>query len=161
MAATAAFDRLSFGAATGKACPFSNARRIMKPLSLSVFLVLILSGAVASQDWAIDGFDPVDTIEGRPGPGRGDIATLWKGQVWNFATEENRSRFEADPRSFAPAFDGLCPVDLAQGKRVPGDPRHSVVIDGRLYLPHSARAAMQLLRDPDLILLKARQGWPQ
>ena len=108
----------------------------------------------------MDGFDAVDFLEhGRPVPGRGDIATMWKGQVWHFATEENRSRFEADPRSFAPAFGGLCPVALSEGRRVQGDPRHFVVIDDRLYLVGSARAKQKMRHDPRAILDQAWAEW--
>lgn len=108
----------------------------------------------------MDGFDAVNFLEqGQPVPGRGDIATMWKGQVWHFATEENRSRFEADPRSFAPAFGGLCPVALSKGRRVQGDPRHFVVIDNRLYLVGSAKAEQELRRDPRGVLDRASMDW--
>lgn len=132
----------------------------MKTLLLSLILISAPVAPAVAQDWAIDGFDAVDFLEhGRPVPGRGDIATMWKGQVWHFATEENRSRFEADPRSFAPAFDGLCPVALSEGKRVPGDPRHFVVIGNRLYLLDSPGAAQELRRNPKDVLARAKANW--
>lgn len=132
----------------------------MKTLLVSLILMSALSPSARAQDWAMDGLDAVDFLErGRPVPGRGDIATLWKGQVWHFATEENRSRFEADPRTFAPAFGGLCPVGLSRGRRIPGDPRHVVVIGDRLYLAGSAGARQQLQRHPEEILDQARAEW--
>lgn len=132
----------------------------MKTLLLSLILLSAPVLPAAAQDWAIDGFDAVGFLEsGRPVPGRGDISTLWKGQVWHFATEENRSRFESDPRSFAPAFGGLCPVALAEGRRVPGDPRHFLIIGNRLYLVGSSKAARKLQQAPDDILARAQQNW--
>ena len=134
----------------------------MKTLLLSLILLSVPALPVLAEDWAIDGFDPVGLLQsGRPVPGRGDIATMWKGQVWHFASEENRNRFESDPRSFAPAFGGLCPVALAKGRRVPGDPRHFVVIGNRLYLVRSDRSAQELRRTPQEILSRARQIWDQ
>lgn len=132
----------------------------MKKLLLSLILTSAPVLPVMAQDWAIDGFDAVGFLEsGRPVPGRGDISTLWKGQVWHFATEENRNRFEADPRSFAPAFGGLCPVALAEGRRVAGDPRHFLIIGDRLYLVGSNRAARKLQQAPRDILARAQKSW--
>ncbi|MTD99936.1 hypothetical protein GIY56_06540 [Paracoccus sp. YIM 132242] len=134
----------------------------MKPLLLSLFLLSVPALPALAEDWAIDGFDAVGLLEsGRPVPGRGDIATIWKGKVWHFATEENRNRFESDPRSFAPAFGGLCPVALAQGRRVRGNPRHFVIIGNRLYLVGSDRSAQELRRTPQDILARARHIWDQ
>jgi YHS domain-containing protein len=132
----------------------------MKTLLLSLMLTLAPALPVMAQDWAIDGFDAVGFLEsGRPIPGRGDISTLWKGKVWHFATEENRNRFEADPRSFAPVFGGLCPVALSEGQRVAGDPRHFVIIENRLYLVGSNRAVRKLKQAPREVLSRARERW--
>ena len=132
----------------------------MKTLLLSLMLTLAPALPVMAQDWAIDGFDAVGFLEsGRPIPGRGDISTLWKGKVWHFATEENRNRFEADPRSFAPAFGGLCPVALYEGRRVAGDPHHFVIIENRLYLVGSNRAVRKLQQAPREVLSRARERW--
>ncbi|WP_295043281.1 YHS domain-containing (seleno)protein [uncultured Paracoccus sp.] len=132
----------------------------MKPLLLSLILTSAPVLPAIAQDWAIDGLDAVGFVEsGRPVPGRGDISTLWKGQVWHFATEENRSRFESDPRSFAPAFGGLCPVALAEGRHVAGDPRHFLIIGDTLYLVGSSRAARKLQQAPHDILAQAQERW--
>lgn len=134
----------------------------MKPLILSLCMCLTPALPALAEDWAMDGFDAVGFVQsGRPVPGRGDIATMWKGQVWHFATEENRAQFESNPRSYAPAFGGFCPVALAEGRRVPGDPRHFVVIGDRLYLLGSGRSVRALKRDGDNILARARANWKQ
>lgn len=134
----------------------------MKTLILSLALISVPVLPALAQDWAIDGFDAVGFVQsGKPLPGRGDIATMWKGKLWHFATEENRSRFESDPRSFAPAFGGLCPVALAQGRRVQGDPHHFVVIGDRLYLPGSDGSARTLRQEAQGILTKAQENWAQ
>lgn len=132
----------------------------MKPLILSLMLACAPASQAVAQDWAIDGFDAVGFVQsGRPVPGRGDITTMWKGKVWHFASEENRARFESDPRSFAPAFGGLCPVALANGRRVPGDPQHFVVIGNRLFLVGSPGSARELRRVPEEILARADEKW--
>jgi YHS domain-containing protein len=132
----------------------------MKTLLISLMLTAGPVLPALGQDWAMDGYDAVESLEsGRPLPGRGDISTLWKGQVWHFASEENRSRFESDPRRFAPAFGGLCPVALSEGRRVAGDPKHFAVIGNKLYLVGSSRAFRKLQEAPGDIIAKAKESW--
>lgn len=133
----------------------------MKTVLIAVLLsVLSLPLASAAQEWALGGYDVVSYLrDGRPQPGRSDISTTWKGQQWHFRNEENRARFEADPRAYAPGFGGLCAVALAEGRREEGDPRHFVVIGSRLYLLHSAGAERRIMSAPREILMQAKQGW--
>lgn len=128
-----------------------------------LILALVLSTAglpAAAQNWALGGFDPVGyASDGRATPGRSDIVTMWQGQLWHFASEENRARFESDPRAFEPAFDGNCPVTLVEGRREPGDPRRFAVVGGTLYLLRSGQAEEQFRQDPRGIIEQARGNW--
>jgi len=131
----------------------------VKPL-LATLLMLSPALPVCADDWAIGGFDAVSFAQSaQPLPGRGDISTMWKGELWHFASEENRARFEADPRSFAPVFGGLCPVALAEGQRVPGDPRHFVIIGTKLYLLRSDQDERRFKAEPRPILSRAYEVW--
>lgn len=134
--------------------------------SLLTALVLLLSplspasSVALAQDWALGGFDPVGyQSEGRAVPGRNDIATMWKGLVWHFASVENRAEFEADPRSFAPGLNGLCPVALANGRRELGDPRHFAIVGNRVYLLRSGSDQRRFMQNPRGILMEARKVW--
>ncbi|MFN3277577.1 MAG: YHS domain-containing (seleno)protein [Paracoccus hibiscisoli] len=132
----------------------------MRALVLSLLLTLVPALPAAAQDWAVGGFDPVGYAQaGRALPGRSDIATMWRGQLWHFSSEENRARFEADPRSYAPALGGMCPVSVVEGRPQPGDPRHFALVGGRLYLLESGAAERRLMKDPSGITQAARQMW--
>lgn len=132
----------------------------MRALALSLLLTLVPALPAAAQDWAVGGFDPVGYAQaGRALPGRSDIATMWRGQLWHFSSEENRARFEADPRSYAPALGGICPVSIVDGRPQPGDPRHFALVGGRLYLLESGAAERRLMQDPSGITQAARQMW--
>jgi hypothetical protein len=48
---------------------------------------------------------------------------------------------------------------LAEGRQVPGDPRHFVVIGDRLYLVGSSHAARKLKQAPKDILARAQESW--
>lgn len=131
----------------------------MKFLILTLLMTMSVLPA-AAQDWALGGYDAVGySRSGQALPGRPDISTMWKGKVWHFATEDNRARFEADPRSYAPEFDGLCPVALARGLREPGDPQHFAIIGNHLYLLRSTENERVLMKAPREILTKAKQVW--
>lgn len=132
----------------------------MKPLILSISLIFAFALPSIAKDWALGGYDVVGyTSSGRAVPGRSDIATMWKGKSWHFVSEENRTRFEADPRQFAPAFGGLCPVSLANGRKERGDPRFFAVINRKLYLLRSGAELRRIRQAPDEILDDARKTW--
>ncbi|MDT1061870.1 YHS domain-containing (seleno)protein [Paracoccus sp. CPCC 101403] len=118
------------------------------------------SHAAQAQDWALDGMDPVSySREGAAIPGRSDIVTMWRGKSWHFATEDNRTAFEANPRAFAPGLGGLCVVALSEGRSEPGNPRYFAVIGQRTYLLRSEAARRRLLADPQHVLMQAKAVW--
>ncbi|TMV13004.1 YHS domain-containing (seleno)protein [Arenibacterium halophilum] len=95
-------------------------------------------------------------VEGRPAH-----RILWKGVVWQFASQANRERFEADPRTYAPRFGGYCAVAMAHNRLAEIDPERGwLVHEGRLYLTHDAQARDALLRDPAAVLTRAQANWP-
>ena len=132
----------------------------MKPFVLAVLLSTLPVLPAVAQQWALDGYDPVGYLQdGQAIPGRGEIATTWQGRVWHFATEQHRALFEADPRSFAPAFDGLCPVSLSEGRKEAGNPQIFSVMGGRLYLLRSHAALGQFRQNPEGTIAKAEGNW--
>lgn len=132
----------------------------MKHLLVALTILFSPLSPALAQDWALGGFDPVSyQAEGRAVPGRNDISTMWKGMIWHFATVENRARFEADPRSYAPGLNGLCPVALSNGRTEPGDPRHFVIVGQRVYLLRSDDNQRRFMQNPRAILMEARKVW--
>lgn len=136
----------------------------MRSLILLLALLLPLSPFAAppatAQDWALEGYDPVGyLLQGQAVPGRSEIATMWKGKIWHFSSEENRARFEADPRVYAPGFAGNCPVSLSEGRRELGDPRFFIVVSNRLYLLRSVQAQRQMQRNSNEVLARAAEVW--
>ena len=132
----------------------------MRHVLCQIALALTLGLPAQAQDWALGGFDAVGLSHGgAPVAGRSDIVTMWRGRLWHFATEENRARFEADPRAFLPRFDGFCPVSIAEARPEPGDPRFAVIVNGQLYLTRSARAQRRLQEAPAEVLDRAEANW--
>lgn len=132
---------------------------MIRPLLASLLLVLSPVGSLA-QDWALDGMDPVSYgADNAAVPGRTDLVTVWRGQAWHFASEQNRNLFEANPRVYTPGMGGLCVVALSEGRSEPGNPRHFVVIGQRTYLLRSAEARRRFLADPQGVLTRAKTAW--
>ncbi len=126
----------------------------------ALLILLALPGPVLAQDWALDGMDSVSySRDGAAVPGRSDIVTMWRGKAWHFATEQNRTLFEANPRAYAPGLGGLCVVALSEGRSEPGNPRYFAVIGQRTYLLRSERARQRLLAEPRHILMQAKAVW--
>ncbi len=92
----------------------------------------------ADNGLAISGYDAVSYFKlGEPVKGNPDITLMWKGATWRFASEENRDRFERNPRAFAPQFGGYCAYAMATGLLSSTDPHAWQIVDGKLYLTHS------------------------
>lgn len=135
-------------------------RHFMLSCSALPVLALGLAPAALAADWALDGYDPVALRrEARAIPGASAIYTHWRGKVWHFASEENRAAFEANPRAYAPGFDGLCPIALEEGRPSQGDPHHVVIIGERVYLTRSEAARNRLLENPRGVLMAAKASW--
>jgi YHS domain-containing protein len=131
---------------------------IRLPLALPI-LALAATQAWA-QDWALDGMDPVSySTENAAVPGRPDLVTFWRGEAWHFASEQNRTTFEANPKAFAPGLGGRCVIALSEGRSEPGNPRYFIVIDHRTYLLRSEQARQRILADPQGVLGRAKAVW--
>ncbi|MCE8529234.1 YHS domain protein [Ruegeria pomeroyi] len=110
---------------------------------------------------AIRGYDTVAYFtEGAPVPGAPTIAVMWKGAVWHFASQENRAAFEANPRAFAPQFGGYCAYAVSRGYTSDTDPTAWQIVDGELYLIHSAEVARLWVEDVAGNIAGARKNWP-
>lgn len=77
------------------------------------------------------------------------ISARWGGQIFYFATEQNRALFRKNPNACLPECDGCDPVVLAkQFKAVPGDPRLRVRFVNRVYLFRSEESKAAFLASP-------------
>lgn len=109
---------------------------------------------------ALGGHDPVAyASEGAAVPGNPEHALKWHGVIWYFRDAASLARFEMSPAAFAPALGGWCPVALAQGRMVPGDPAVFLFHKGRLYLMQTEQQRQILLQDPAGVIAAAQARW--
>lgn len=137
------------------ALPIPRAMRL--PFLVAAALVAALPALAADP---VGGADVVSLRDsGRLIAGKARIQTEWKGHAWTFANEANRAAFEANPRAYAPAFGGNCPVALSEGRRQPGSAQFFVVVGGTLYLTSGREARQKMQTDPQPILSRAGAAW--
>jgi YHS domain-containing protein len=115
---------------------------------------------VGDSTLAIAGLDATSYFEnGGPLPGAPDITAVWQGKTWRFRSPIHRERFLAEPARFAPQFDGLSPLILAHGDRVPGDPRLFTIVKGKLYLDPAEAPQETFRRNPGKLIARADSVW--
>src|SRR3954468_16896663 len=62
----------------------------------------------------LKGYDPVAYFtDGKPIPGKVDIAVQHDGVDYRFASEEHRKMFLADPQHYVPKYGGFCSQGIA------------------------------------------------
>ncbi|MDA7965093.1 YHS domain-containing (seleno)protein [Ruegeria sp.] len=115
----------------------------------------------AASGAAVSGYDAVSYFRtSGPVPGRPEIALMWKGATWRFASEENRNRFESNPRAFAPQYGGYCAYAMAKNKLLSSDPQAWRIVDGHLYLTHSRKIELIWQQNVGKYIRQADKNWP-
>ena len=110
---------------------------------------------------AISGYDAVSYFRGgAPVQGYSDIALIWKGARWQFETAENRDQFERNPRAFAPQFGGYCAYAMMDGELSSTDPLAWQIVQGKLYLAHSAEVEYLWRQNVAQNIRRAERHWP-
>ncbi|MDE4133762.1 YHS domain-containing (seleno)protein [Phaeobacter sp. QD34_3] len=149
---------------------------ILRPLVLR--LCLLLAGLVSwlepkpamadmmlfssREGIAIGGFDTVAYFEsGNAVAGELRYSVTWKGVTWRFASASNQLRFEMNPRAYAPRFGGYCAYAMSKGRLSSGDPQVWVIVDGELFLLHSAAARDLWRAGAGQMIAEARDHWPR
>jgi YHS domain-containing protein len=91
---------------------------------------------VSKAGLAIDGYDPVAYFtKGQAIEGRKEIATVYGGITYRFASVENRNIFKSNPSKYEPQYGGWCAYAMGDaGEKVSVDPETFKVLNGKLYL---------------------------
>jgi hypothetical protein len=143
-------------------------RSVLAALGASPFALALPHAALAASAQiyaeggiAIDGTDPVAYFtEGRPVAGTPDHEIEWLGATWRFASEANRTVFEADPLVHAPQYGGWCAWAVAEGYTASTIPEAWAIVDGKLYLNYSRGVQRRWERDIPGNIARADANWP-
>jgi YHS domain-containing protein/thioredoxin-related protein len=81
--------------------------------------------------------------------GSAKFVTRYRGRTLQFASAENKRKFDAAPKKYWPAAEGDCPVTLRENAvRVTGDPTSAVIYRGRLWFFASMQEQKQFAKSP-------------
>jgi YHS domain-containing protein len=81
--------------------------------------------------------------------GSAKYVTLYRGRTLQFASAENKRKFDAAPRKYWPAAAGDCPVTLRENAvRIAGDATSAVIYRGRLWFFASKEQRKQFAESP-------------
>jgi YHS domain-containing protein len=112
---------------------------------------------------AIEGNDPVSYFDNKPMEGKSEIKLSFKGVIYFFATQQNLSKFKANPEKYEPAYGGWCAYAMGEtGEKVKIDPETFKIIDGKLYLFYNFWGNNTLSdwnQNEMLLKAKADQNW--
>lgn len=110
---------------------------------------------------AVSGYDTVAYFtEGKPVKGDPKITTSYKGAVWQFASPENKAKFDANPDQYAPQYGGYCAWAVSQNDTASADPTKWRIVDGKLYLNYDADVQKKWEMDIPGLIAKANKNWP-
>jgi len=110
---------------------------------------------------ALSGWDAVSYHSGQPVRGSGEFTAEHEGAVFQFASAENRDRFQADPGRYAPAYGGYCAWAVSRSYTASGDPTVWRVVDGRLYLNYNRQVSDRWSQDIPGNIRAADENWPE
>lgn len=84
---------------------------------------------------AMEGYDPVAMVEDREAErGRRRYESRWRGMRFLFASEENRSKFAANPRAYVPRYGGWDAMAMVHGEQIAPSPGNFHVSEQGLLL---------------------------
>ncbi len=110
---------------------------------------------------AIHGYDPVAYFEkGEPIQGSAQFESVWQKERWRFSSAENRDRFAADPKAWAPQYGGYCAYAASLGHFADTNPSAWSIVKGKLYLNYSLQVRKTWRPRAKEFIGDADQLWP-
>lgn len=91
--------------------------------------------------------------------GDAKYAYVWNGAKWLFSSEENMTKFMAEPEAYAPQFGGYCAYAVSNGYTADGDPNAWKVADGKLYLNYSPEVKQMWEKEQDERIKQGKINW--
>ena len=108
----------------------------------------------------LKGYDPVAYFtDGKPIPGKVEIAVQHDGLDYRFTTEEHRKMFLADPQHYVPKYGGFCAQGIAYAVMFGGEAEKFQIINDRLFIYGDQGAIDAWNSSPKKHLEYAEQYW--
>ncbi len=110
----------------------------------------------------IKGYDPVAYFtQNQPVKGNPQFQSTHNGVKYYFASQANKSAFDANPGKYEPQFGGFCAYAASRGHTAKIEPDAFQIVDGRLLLQYDKSVRDTFNKDTRGNLRKADENWPQ
>src|SRR5262245_59380530 len=120
------------------------------------------NSAVANSTTGIGDYDAVAYFtEAKPRRGNGHHVTVFDGVTYLFASEEDKKKFDTNPKKYIPAYGGYCAFGVTEKKKFVGDPEVWKIVDGKLYLNLDKDVQSEWEKDVSGNIRKAENIWPR
>lgn len=78
---------------------------------------------------AISGYDAVAYFDGQAIAGDPAFSSVYNDSLYQFSSEANKKKFDADPERFIPLYGGYCATAASEGKLFGVDPKNFKITD--------------------------------
>jgi len=114
------------------------------------------------EDLMLLGHDPVAYFTvGKPTRGNPDIRAEHDGVTFYFASQQNRSLFQASPDKYFPQYGAFCASGATYGLKLGSDPTEFEIVNGRIYFFGDVLGKEAWSIDPDWQIRHGDQMWPE
>lgn len=111
---------------------------------------------------ALQGYDPVSFFtQDKPMKGKTELHSLYQGATYLFASQEDKTAFEANPAQYAPQFGGFCAYGVSQGHTAQVKIDAYQIVDGKLLMQYDQGVRDLFNQDKIGNLAKAQANWPK
>lgn len=112
------------------------------------------------QESALKGNDVVAYhTENRAILGSQEFNQSFQNQTYLFTNAEHQQQFSANPGRYLPLFAGYCTYAMSQNKKVIGDPKVFITLEGKLYFFKDSEAKNQWLRQAQENIQLGERHW--
>jgi YHS domain-containing protein len=109
---------------------------------------------------AINGYDPVNYFtKSTAEKGRSKYKYQWKGAIWYFKTQQNKTLFKSDPKTYAPQYGGHCANGMSEGHKVSSDQTLWRIIGNKLFMFYSKKGRERWSSNTDQWIKDANENW--
>jgi len=132
-------------------------------------MLLLANGAAFAADAlnlnygvAVKGYDPVAYFtQHKAVKGSTDITAEHDGARYQFASEEDKKLFVANPEKYVPQYGGFCAGGTLGGHKADINPEAFAINDGKLYLNYNAKVRDSFQSDAAANVTKANHNWTE
>ena len=112
---------------------------------------------------AVGGYDVTEYFNGAPKKGKTEFQSVHDGSAYHFASAENKAKFDTNPSSFLPQYNGWCATAASEGKYYYSNPEAFIIQNDKLFLffddNEGSDTRSDWRKDPDTRQENADRHW--